>query len=198
MIKIPSLYLRDFEGDSSRVLRRMNPECIWVSTDKANTIATRKWDGAAMMVKDGHLYKRYDAKHGKMPPEGAMPCIPEPDPQTGHWPHWVQVDADKAADIWMWQAFLRADGPSLFGNGTFELCGPHFQGNPEHLEEDTFIRHGADVIPHCPIQYDELAYMFRFEHTDIEGVVWHHKLDGRMCKIKRSDFGLERVHEVAG
>lgn len=48
-------------------------------------LATIKFDGTSTMVKDGQLYKRYDAKGGKTPPEGFVPAEAAPDIHTGHW-----------------------------------------------------------------------------------------------------------------
>lgn len=63
MKKIPSIFMRDFKGDPSRVTREQNPECAWVFAGEG--VATRKYDGTACMVRAGILYKRYDAKKGK-------------------------------------------------------------------------------------------------------------------------------------
>src|SRR5579864_3700139 len=92
MKKIPSLFLRDFEGDPSRVTRNLNPECAWVTAGEG--VATRKWDGAAVMVENGVLWCRYDAKKGKTPPENFRPTQEKPDPETGHWPGWVPAGND--------------------------------------------------------------------------------------------------------
>lgn len=42
------------------------------------------------MIRGGRLFKRYDAKHGKIPPPDFEPAQP-PDDVTGHWPGWVPV-----------------------------------------------------------------------------------------------------------
>ena len=152
-----------------------------------------KRDGTACMVKDGALFKRYDAKRNKKgefkaPPAGAIPCD-EPDTTTGHWPHWVQVSADDPSDRHHVAAWLRLEAP--LADGTYELCGPHFQGNPEGFAEDTFVRHGAEqrMIPRfaAPLFFGWLrAYLTVHE---IEGLVFAHG-DGRFAKIRRADFGL--------
>ena len=89
MKKIPTLFTRVF--DNHRIVDIL-PEII-PGCEEAfkNGIATVKIDGCCCAIINGELYKRYDAKKGKSPPEGAIPCD-EPDPVTGHWPHWVKVD----------------------------------------------------------------------------------------------------------
>ena len=56
MKKIPTMFLRDWNGDRSRVTREPNPACRWVFDGEG--VATRKYDGACCMVHDGKLYKR--------------------------------------------------------------------------------------------------------------------------------------------
>lgn len=89
MKKISTLYKKD-PNDLGRVINEVNPENAWVFTD-AGVIATQKYDGTACAIIDGQLYKRYDVKKGKNVPPFAIPCQ-DPDPVTGHWPHWVLCD----------------------------------------------------------------------------------------------------------
>lgn len=178
MQKIISLYQRNYDGD--RLVRdEVVPGAEWVLAGEG--VATRKWDGTAAMIRDGKLYKRYDAKQGKTPPEG-WEAAQEPDPVTGHHPGWLPV-GDGPED----KAFREAMVPRA--DGTYELVGPKIQGNPEHIAVHTLIRHGAERLPDVPRDFAGLrAY---FETHDIEGIVWHHA-DGRMVKIKAKDFGLKR------
>lgn len=189
MKKIPTLFVREFSDHHVvSTLPEVNPGCEWVLNGEG--IATRKLDGTCTMVKDGKLYKRYDAKNGKMPPPDAVPCQPEPDPVTGHWPHWMPVKEDDPNDRWFVEAWQHQTavcrGPLL--DGTYELCGPHFLKNPEGYAYDTFIRHGSVVLGNVPRDFEGIKNYLR-THV-IEGIVFHHP-DGRMCKIKRSDFGFE-------
>lgn len=90
MRKMPCLFERDFTDKRRPVLlRAVTLGCEWVLNGEG--IASIKRDGTACAVIDGALYARFDAKRGKTPPPGAIPCDPEPDPVTGHWPHWVLV-----------------------------------------------------------------------------------------------------------
>ena len=102
MKKIPTLFKRLYCEDGAVILTREVTEGMeWVLSrrKKEQGVATVKWDGAACAIIDGELYKRYDAKRGKQPPEGAIPCQ-DPDPVTGHWPHWVKVDPEKPENRW--------------------------------------------------------------------------------------------------
>lgn len=97
---------------------------------------------------------------------------------------WVRVVAGDPSSKWHAKAYERS-GP--LPDGTYELCGPHFQTNPEGFVQDSFVRHGAEVLE-APRTFDGLR---AFLTTNaIEGVVFLHP-DGRMCKIRRNDFGLE-------
>lgn len=176
MKKIISLFERNYDGD--RLVRNeVVPGAEWALAGEG--VATRKFNGTCCMVRDGKLYKRYDAKHGKQPPEGFEPAQ-EPDPVTGHWPGWLLV-GDGPEDKWFRLAFSKVE----LSDGTYELCGPHIQGNPEGFSEDVFIAHGRDVLPDCPRDFESIkSYL---EERSIEGIVWHHP-DGRMVKIKRKDF----------
>lgn len=98
MKKIPTLYKREFSGHKITGIRdEITPGCEAALTDES--IATLKLDGACCAIINGEFYKRFDAKPGRAVPEGAIPCD-EPDPVTGHWPHWVKVAADNPADKW--------------------------------------------------------------------------------------------------
>lgn len=114
MRKIISLFQRNYDGD--RLVRNeVVPGAEWVLAGEG--IATRKYDGTCCMVRDGKLYKRYDAKAGKQPPPEFEPAQ-EPDSVTGHWPGWLPV-GDGPDDRWHREAlFFAADLP----DGTYELC----------------------------------------------------------------------------
>jgi hypothetical protein len=189
MKKIPSLFKRDFNGDPSRVTTEIEPSCAWALTEGR---PTRKWDGTATMVRAGHLFKRYDAKHGKVAPAGFEPCQ-EADPVTGHRPGWLPV-GNGPEDKWFLAAF---ESSPMMADGTYELCGPHFQTNPERFEVDTFVPHGARVLEHpflTPPRSFETIKAFLVE-TKIEGIVFWRD-NGEMTKIKRCDFGLEWAPKV--
>jgi hypothetical protein len=193
MRKISTLYKKNPEN-LGRVIDEINSENQWVFDGEG--IATRKFDGTAAAIIGGELYKRYDVKKRKQVPTNAIPCQ-EPDTITGHWPHWVKCDRDKAEDKYFFEGFdnllsecaFVAQINNHFLDGTYELCGPKVQGNPENFDKHILVKHGADEIQIVPLFFD--GWKEFFLHHDIEGVVFHHH-DGRMCKIRKSDFGIKR------
>ena len=187
MKKIPTLFERVYENHKIvGILPKVTEGMEWVLEGKG--IATVKWDGACCAIINGELYKRYDAKKGKKPPKGAIPCC-DPDPITGHWPHWVKCDPMNPADKWFIEAYnyTAETRPEYIEDGTFEAVGPHFQGNPYMLGQDHLFRHGKaekDVE-----RTFEGIRQFLLENDHMEGIVFW--LDGEpKCKIKRTDFGL--------
>jgi len=186
MKKIPTLFKRDNGLPNNPVLNEVNPGCEWVLAGEG--IATHKWDGTCCLLKDGILFKRYDAKEGRTPPDGFIPAQ-EPDKITGHWPGWLQV-TDKPEDKYFVQGLRHATavfGSSL-ADGTYELIGPKVNGNKDGVGEHTLVLHGKGVYGDFPRTFDGIrAFLEAFEG---EGLVFHHP-DGRMCKIKRRDFGLK-------
>lgn len=193
MKKIPNLFLRDHAGDG-KITRTVNPESAWVLDPLVPKKATRKIDGTCCMVRDGALYKRYDAKRGKTPPRGFEPAQ-DPDPITGHHPGWVPV-GEGPEDQYHRDAYgcLRLGlvlGMLSLPNGTYELCGPKINGNPEGIEEHVLIQHGQHVLSDVPTEFDALIDYLR--PRDIEGIVWWCLLDDRKAKVRKADFGLPRV-----
>ena len=188
MRKIPSVFVRPIINgrSSSTLIDEVNPGCEWVVNGEG--VATRKWDGTSCLVRDGKLYKRYDAKHGKTPPDGFEPAQ-DPDPNTGHWPGWVAVSIDNKADRWHVEAWMARKRD--LADGTYELCGPCVGGNPEGISEHVFIPHGLRTwqYPDAPRTFAGLREWL--SSRDIEGVVFHHP-DGRMAKVKKGDLGLPR------
>ena len=189
MKKIPTLFTREFGNHKVVGIKdEITPGC---EEAFLHGTATIKLDGACCAVIDGVFYKRYDAKNGKKPPAGTIPCC-DPDPVTGHWPHWVKVDENKPEDKWFRDAYLTtkieyASNGMPVPDGTYEACGPHFQGNPEQLSYDQLIRHGQLVIQ---VERTFENVMWYLAETPIEGIVFW--LNGEpVCKIKRSDFGFE-------
>lgn len=191
MKKIPTLFEREFaDRRVVGISDKVTPGMEWVLAGEG--IATEKFDGACCAMLNGFFYRRYDAKHGKKPPEGAIPCC-EADPITGHHPHWLRVDPQKPDDRWFVEAVNNylADGNDIeagyAGACTYEACGPHFQSNPHRLRHDTLIPHGKEIIT-VERSFEGIREYLRTH--EIEGIVFWK--DGEpQCKIKRSDFGFE-------
>ena len=183
MKKIPTLFHRIFEGHNKReITDQVTPGLEWVLAGEG--IATVKYDGACCAVIDGEFYKRYDAKHGKPVPEGAIKCQEEADPVTRHLPCWVKVSPDAPEDKWFRAARDHYEDPLT--DGTYEAVGPHFQANPYRLDTDILIRHGMDIID-VPRTFKSIRGYLR-EHN-IEGIIFWKDGEPR-CKIKRPDFGF--------
>ena len=183
MKKIISLFQRNYHSD--RLVRdELVPGAEWVAENEG--IATRKFDGTCCLWRDGKLWKRYELKYGNVAPQG-FEAVQTADSITGDVPGWVPV-GDGPDDRWHREA-LNVSGLSL-EEGTYELCGPKIQKNPEGFVNHTLIRHGSEVLEDCPRTFDALREYLKGK--DIEGVVWHHP-DGRMVKIKGRDFGLRRI-----
>lgn len=182
MKKIPTLFERVFENHKIVGIKPIvAPGMEWVL--EGGGIATLKIDGACCAIIDKKLYKRYDAKNGKKPPEGSISCG-DPDPVTGHHPHWVKVDINNPADKW----FVRAEHNTMFlYDGTYEAIGPHFNNNPYDLDKDTLVRHGSTLL-YVPRSFDGIKQYLT--DNEIEGIVFWRNGEPQ-CKIKRTDFGLE-------
>ncbi|MTH15542.1 hypothetical protein [Flavobacterium sp. LC2016-01] len=184
MKKISTLFAKD-PNNLARVVNKLNAENAWVMNGEA--IATRKFDGTSVAIIDGELFKRFDAKKGRSIPANAIPCQ-EADLITGHHPHWVKCDRTKSEDKHFFEGF---DSLELKIDGTYELCGPKVQGNPENLEKHTLVKHGSEVIDSLSFDFDDLKIFL--SENDIEGIVFHHISDERMCKLRKSDFGIKRL-----
>lgn len=176
MKKIISLFQRNYDDDCL-IRNEVTPGAEWVINGEG--VATRKYDGTCCLVRDSKLYKRYDAKRGKKPPDNFEPAQ-EADKITGHWPGWIPV-SDGPNDKY----YREVEIPE---NGTYELVGPKIQNNPEGYLEHKLIPHGKEILD-APRDFEGLREYLK--DKDIEGIVWHHP-DGRMVKIKLKDFGFSR------
>lgn len=189
MKKIISLFQRNYDGD--RLVRdEIVPGAEWVMAGEG--VATQKFDGTCCMIRDGKLYKRYDAKRGKTPPPNFEPAQ-EYDEVTGHMPGWIPV-GEGPEDKWFREGFANTPADER-PDGTYELCGPKIQGNPEGYGQHILVRHGRVRVHSVPLSFEGIRQFFR-KHN-IEGIVWHHP-DGRMVKIKAKDFGLKRSQAFGG
>lgn len=190
MIKIKSLFVCNYPArDVCEITREVTPGLEWVLAGEGR--AYRKWDGTACLFKDGMLYKRFDAKHGKKAPDGFTPCQ-DPDPVTQHWPGWVPVNVDNPdpSDVWIalsWWMSAPVD------DGTYEAVGPRINNNKECLHSYSLLRHDNTEILDLPGRdFDSLrSYL---EHAHMEGIVFWREPgnpSAGMAKIRRDHFGFD-------
>lgn len=204
MRKIPTIYVRDWEGTlgppARFVLDEEHPDCDWVFAGEG--VATRKLDGTCCLVRDHVLYRRHEVKVDKR--TGELRSTPEnfeeleTDEATGAKVGWVPV-GDGPEDKHHRRAFEELSklvgwtaGGANVRDGTFELVGPSINGNPELYETNRLIRHDDPSLKldtAVPTAHSTLGGWLG--DYDIEGIVWQHP-DGRMAKIKGRDFGIER------
>ncbi len=198
MKKIPSLFARD-AADPSVLTHDWSRAAAWVLTGEG--VATRKWDGTAVLVRDGMLFARYDAKRGKTPPVGFVPAQ-DPDPNTGHHPGWVP--ATRPEDRWIREAHENSNAPHLLAERgvavvppgftwTYEAVGPRIGGNRERLDSHVLIPHGR--LPLEDVPRDHAGLVAYFTEHDVEGVVWWRDLADLDCdkiKITGAALGVPR------
>lgn len=185
MHKIPTLFRRN--DDDHLVRDEVTPGCEWVLAGEGRP--TRKFDGWACMVRGGWLFKRREYREdatipGEFEPSGGI------DPIAGKIYGWLPV-GDGPDEKWHRAATLYG-----LADGTYELCGPSVQGNPEGFSRHVLIRHGSFLLDVNPRTYEDIGRYFA-QAPPIEGIVWHHP-DGRMAKIKVKDFGFLRVKGGVG
>lgn len=185
MKKIDTLFQRDFSNKECPARNEVTPGCEWVLAGEG--VATRKYDGTCCMIRDGLLYKRYNLKEGRPMPDGYEPAEGRR-AENGRGLGWVPV-GDGPEDALHRKGLensLEVNGFDPLPDGTYELIGPKIQRNPEGFGDHYLEKHGSLELPLAPRDYDGLkAYLADFP---FEGIVWHHP-DGRMAKVKRSDFG---------
>lgn len=180
MQKIPTLFVRD-PDNRARVLAEVTPGCEWVM-DGLGT-ATRKYDGTCILLDEsGEWWARREVKPGKTPPPNYAPV--QRDGVTGKTVGWEPIAQSSFAKYHTEAAEVIANWP----HGTYELCGPKINGNPEGLGRHVLIRHSAAevVAPRFDLRtYDGIGeFLARHQW---EGLVYHGP-DGLMAKIKKRDF----------
>ena len=176
MKKMPTIFQRNYDN-GAKAFNMQHPDCEWVFNGEG--IATRKWDGTCVMIEDGDYYKRRCVKKNKIPPQDFIE--EQFDEKTGKAFGWMPVTED---DKWHMDALY----PGL-PDGTYELIGPKIQGNPEGCVRHTLLSHKYVSYFGILRTFDGIREFMK--DKDIEGIVFHH-LDGRMAKIKKSDYGMER------
>jgi hypothetical protein len=182
MRKIPTLFVRDPE-DRAHVLPEVTPGCEWVLAGEG--VATRKYDGTCVLLDgDGAWWARREVKPGKTPPPNFRP--EQHDETTGKTVGWEPSGQSPFARFHA-EALVTCSAGG-YEAGTYELCGPKINGNPEGFPAHRLIRHAeAELVVGMrgPLSFDFLSNVV--PRLRFEGIVWHHP-DGRMAKLKARDF----------
>lgn len=182
MKKIISLFERDYTNKRRLVINKITEGAEWVIEGKG--VATRKFDGTCVMISNGKYYKRYEIKKDKKSPIDFI-ATNQRDLETGKQQGWIPVIFSNSDNKYHVEAFNEN-----LQDGTYELCGPRIQKNPEKFDSHCLILHGSFVIDNVPVEFEELKDWLI--DKDIEGIVWHHLTEDKMVKIKKKDFGLIR------
>src|SRR5689334_3062831 len=123
MKKIPTIFVRDMSKQPAVVIDQWNDGCEWVRDGEG--VATRKWDGTSVLIRNTKLYKRRELRSGDVAPADFESL--GTDENTGKTVGWVPV-GDGPDDRWYREA------PWPGHDGTFELCGPKVNGNKDKFE----------------------------------------------------------------
>jgi hypothetical protein len=144
MRKIPTLFVRDWDGDRRYVLPEITPGCEWVISGEG--IPTRKYDGTCVMFDGDQWWARCEVKEGKTPPPGFTEI--EHDDETGKTVGWEPVGQSSFA---RWHAEAQEGLPGPWAIGTYELLGPKINNNPEGYETHFLMLHAfADHVASAP------------------------------------------------
>ncbi len=213
MKKIPTLFTRTEDG---LVRDDVDPRADKVVAGRC--IATAKLDGSCCLYYGSALWKRRMV-HVERPegegdivqvvvlpaPDGAAEVtemvkpvnLPEgflaasdviwKDENAGVIPGWVPV-GDGPEDQYHREALANRSSAPVDG-GTFELCGPKVQGNPQKLVGHELIQHGTLRLMNAPTDFGGIKE-FLNDFPDYEGIVWWFG-DEPYAKVKRRDFGLD-------
>lgn len=192
MRKIPTVFVRDWDGNPKHVTREPNPECAWVFAGEGTP--TVKWDGICV----GYLrlagpgggldwYVRREIKPDKPHPDEFWAT--GTDEETGKTTGWEPIESSGFAK---YHAEAVAQSSHEFESGTYELIGPKINGNPDRFAGHILMRHGwaplsiREDAKTAPRDYDGLAGWLHAR--DYEGLVWHHPDGERFAKVKARDF----------
>lgn len=168
----------------------VNEKSAWIFTEPA--VPTVKRDGTGVLVTlDGEILVRRSVKKGKRVPDGFR--LAETDAFTGHM-FGVEPVGQSGFKAMMEEAMLSVG--AWLEPGTYELCGPKINGNPEGFNKHMLIRHGSENLPIIPDMrtiapedaFPLLKELFNKLQADgVEGVVWW-GADDKRVKLRVKDF----------
>ena len=179
MKKIPTIFLRN-EQDRKHVTNQINPECQWVFDGKG--IATIKYDGTCVIFDGDNWLARREIKAGGNVPDDFI--LVNYDEVTRKTIGWVPVETSS-----FYKYFLEAYDPEYpyRGEGTYELCGPKINGNPEGFTQHVLVPHGWDQVEVEDRSYEGIRnFLLNTLDKGHEGIVFWYGT--KKAKIKRRDF----------
>lgn len=191
MKKIPTLFKRNPE-DMSKVTDEVHPDCQWVLDGEG--VATRKYDGTCVMLdEDRKWWARREVKPGKTPPADFVHL--NTDENTGKMMGWVPMSPQGFLHPLLDALGIKDTDPAAITEaslakepGTYELCGPKINGNPEGFDTHVLVRHSdAEVLKVGEYLDNPEDIAILVKNLTWEGIVWHHP-DGRMAKLKVRDY----------
>jgi hypothetical protein len=184
--KMPALFVIDREAHVATT--DINESAAWIFDEPARP--TIKRDGTSVTVsEDGTIYARRMVRRGRKAPAGFIPA--ETDSYTGNTFGLEPVEQSGFAKM-----FKEASAGQTLAPGTYELCGPKINGNPESLTSHKLLSHGDDAAVEIPDMrtipreeaFETLKGIFAgYKKRGIEGVVWW-GADGKRTKLRVKDF----------
>lgn len=213
MKKIPTLFVRDHT--TGFVIPEITPGCEWVMEDAWP--AHRKYNGTCVglfLTVNGEVRINGGVGSDEITDESQIgeKWMARREVKQGHeFPDnfereqfdvitkktfgWVPIEQSPFYDI-----FLEAeDSLEKRYLGTYELCGPRINKNPEDLKKHTLVHHWSTElisnvqvldIHEMSVEEAHKALKDTFEYMPIEGVVWYGMTHG-YAKLKRKDFNYE-------
>jgi hypothetical protein len=181
--KIPTMFVRDWDGDRRYVLPEVTEGCQWVIAGEGTP--TRKFDGTCVMFDGDRWWARREVKEGKTAPASFVEV--DHDEETGKTMGWEPIEQSGFAKLHA-QAIADTERHAVgWPPGTYELCGPKVNGNPEGYGTHRLIHHSAaEPLDDAPRDFAGLAAWLHAH--PYEGIVWHHPDGQRMAKVKKRDF----------
>jgi hypothetical protein len=184
--KMPALFV--INRETHEATTELNTPAAWIFSEPSRP--TYKKDGTSVTVaEDGTIYARRAVKRGKTAPAGFIPA--ETDSYTGSTFGLEPINQSGFAKM-----FREAAGDQKLAPGTYELCGPKINGNPEGLTSHQLMPHGSETATDIPDMrtvpkeeaYETLKSVFAgYKERGIEGVVWWGE-NGKRTKLRVKDF----------
>ena len=192
MEKIPTIFDRNWEGD-----RKVNEKLVVTDFDFANAVATEKLDGTNIRVTvRNHFVVRVEKRRNPSKEEKAKGIVE---------PWYVDASPSDSADKYVFEAVENTDFSDVpDGEWSAEALGEKVQGNPLNLKGHTLFIFSLEswrnkiTYENVPTDFKGLKEWLPKQKSKfgadcgIEGIVWHNKIDGSMCKIKVKDFDYKK------